>query len=72
MPEAEPPRAPARFRIFLGVWAATALLFLGATAYYAVKAAKSTSAVSPLFVDAFVVLILLFLSTTLAFLIASP
>jgi hypothetical protein len=72
MPEAEPPRAPAQFRIFLGVWAATALLFLGATAYYAVKAAKSTSAVSPLFVDAFVVLILLFLSTTLAFLIASP
>ena len=72
MPEAETPGTPPQFRIFLAVWATTAVLFLGATAYYAVKAARSSSAVSPLFVDAFVVIILLFLSTTFAFLVASP
>jgi len=72
MPEEVPPPTPSRFRVFLGVWAVTALLFLGSTGYYAVKAAKSSAAVSPLFVDAFVVIILLFLSTTFAFLVASP
>jgi len=72
MPEEAYPPTPRRFRVFLGVWAATALLFLGSTGYYAVKAAKTSAAVSPMFVDAFVVIILLFLSTTLAFLVASP
>ena len=72
MPEEAPPPAPRRFRLFLGFWAATALLFLGSTGYYAVKAAKTSAAVSPTFVDAFVVVILLFLTTTFAFLVASP
>jgi len=72
MPEEPPPRAPRSFRVFLGVWAVTALLFLGSTAYYAVKASKSATAVSPTFVDAFVVVILFFLSTTFAFLVAAP
>lgn len=72
MPESTPPSTPTRFRIFFGAWAVTALLFLGATAYYAVKASKSSTAVTPLFVDVFVVVILLFLSTTLAFLVAAP
>jgi len=72
MPEETPPPTPRPFRLFLGVWIATALLFLGSTGYYALKAAKSSAAVSPAFVDAFVVIILVFLSTTFAFLVASP
>lgn len=72
MPEETLPRTPRSFRVFLGVWVVTALLFLGSTGYYALKAAKTSAAVSPMFVDAFVVIILLFLTTTLAFLVASP
>ncbi|HYB79685.1 MAG TPA: hypothetical protein VEG66_08020 [Thermoplasmata archaeon] len=72
MPEEVPLRTPRQFRVFLGVWLVTAVLFLGSTGYYAVKAAKSPGAVSPMFVDAFVVIILLFLTTTFAFLVASP